>query len=104
MLNMVFSICGCYLLWFLSKRISQRIPFASMAEFIGINSLLLFAYHRPVLNFVIAPVLKRVVPGENPILYSLMAFMLLIGGYLAMLPFVKKFVPEALGMARSKNR
>jgi len=49
MLNIVFSCCGCYLLWFLSKRIIPAgAPLFGILSFIGANSLLLYKNSRPV--------------------------------------------------------
>ena len=54
--DIIFSLSACYLLWFGSKHFSFSTRISRYLIFIGANSLILFAYHRPVLNYVIDPI------------------------------------------------
>lgn len=96
MVNVVFSICGCYLLWFAAKHFSIKIPFQGMIAYIGVNSILLFAYHRPVLNFIIAPLLRWAIPDVSPLVYAAVSYILLMGLYLVLQQYMHKLFPVAL--------
>lgn len=102
MLNIIFSLCGCYLLWFFAKHCLVKVPMSKVLVFLGVNSILLYVYHRPVLNFLISPLLRRMVPGGSPTLSFSCAIVILLGGYLIMLPIVSRTVPWALGMRKSE--
>ena len=102
MLNIIFSCCGCYLLWFLSKRIRTDSHFFDMFAFIGTNSLLLYAYHRPVLNFIIAPLLKKALPSMSSHVHLVVALVLLIGIYIAALPIARR-APWIFGKADKRR-
>ena len=54
--DIIFSLSACNLLWFVSRKITFTTCLSRYLIFIGANSLILFAYHRPVLNYVIDPI------------------------------------------------
>jgi Predicted acyltransferases len=75
-INLVFTIAACFSLW----RISQMWNHNNMIErgliYIGRYSIVIFAAHRPVLNWIIEPVLRRLYPT---IPYGVFVFVSLLG-------------------------
>lgn len=56
-LCVVYSLCATFILWY----VAQRMPRIKALEYVGLNSLVIFASHRPILNWVIHPVTSRFV-------------------------------------------
>lgn len=67
-LNLPFSLSGCYMLWFMTRKISRPNPIS----WIGKNSLVLFASHRIVLNWCYDPMARCLNPDISYCEYLLM--------------------------------
>ena len=72
-LCVVYSLSATFVLWY----IAQRLPRIMVLEWVGVNSLAIFASHRPILNWIIHPMASRFVAGGDEMMVDF-AFVLLI--------------------------
>lgn len=69
-LNLVFSICGCILLWLTFINFPQSYINRCL-QIVGRSSLVIFASHRPILNYVCEPLIRWIWPNVS---YSFFLF------------------------------
>lgn len=58
-LCVIYSLCATFILWYMFRRLNKIKPL----QYIGENSLFIFAAHRPILNWIIHPVTTKVARG-----------------------------------------
>ena len=97
-LNIFFSVSAMIICWKLALLWKHNGFITRNICFVGKNSLVLFAYHRPVLNYIIQPVLNRYCPDLGYIPFLLIAFTLVIILYGILSWCGKKYFPALLGM------
>lgn len=97
-LNIFFSVAAMIICWKLALLWKHEGFISRNICFVGQNSLVLFAYHRPVLNYIIQPVLNRYCPDLGYIPFLLIAFTLVIILYGILNWCGKKYFPTLLGM------
>ena len=97
-LNIFFSVSAMIICWKLALLWKHDGFISRNICFVGRNSLVLFAYHRPVLNYIIQPVLNRYCPDLGYIPFLLIAFTLVIILYGILNWCGKKYFPILLGM------
>ena len=97
-LNLFFSVSAMIICWKLALLRKYDGFISRNICFVGRNSLVLFAYHRPVLNYIIQPVLNRYCPDLGYIPFLLIAFTLVIILYGILNWCGKKYFPILLGM------
>lgn len=96
--NLFFSISAMIICWNLALLWKHDNFISRNICFVGQNSLVLFAYHRPVLNFFIQPALNRFCPNLGYIPFLLIAFTLVIIFYGILNWCGKKYFSALLGM------
>ena len=96
--NLFFSISAMIICWNLALLWKHNNFICRNICFVGQNSLVLFAYHRPILNYIIQPVLNRYCPDLGYISFLLIAFTLIIIFYGILNWCGKKYFSALLGM------
>lgn len=97
LLNLLFSVAAFIVLWYLIQRVPDKILKKNYFTFIGFNSLLLFAYHRPVLNYIFTPLLQRFIPGCTYPVFLCVSLIGLLIGYHFLLLIIRKYCPALIG-------
>ena len=99
-LNFIFTISGCYLIWILSHRWTHQNNIEQNIILLGRYSLVIFAFHRPVLNWIIEPLLKQVFPNISYtafLIISLVCILSLGGG---IYKFLNYCCPQVIGISK----
>ena len=94
LLNVPFSLCACYILWFLAKRIEYIKPI----NMIGMYSLTLFASHRIVLNWIYSPLIMKVYPDISFPIYVIVGMTVILFVYGLLTLLMKKYCPLLIGL------
>lgn len=93
-LNLPFSLAACYLLWFITRKIRK----ANVISWIGNNSLVLFASHRIILNWIYDPIIRYYNPDTTYCEYMLTGGVIILFAYVVLTLTLKKYFPKAMGV------
>lgn len=96
-INYIFTVSACFLLWYISQLWKHNNIAGRGLVFLGRDSLVVFAFHRPVLNWVIEPVVRAWYPS---IRYSEFLIICLIGillMYIMLNTILKTYFPKLIG-------
>lgn len=97
MLNFLFTLSACFFLWSVSQKWKHDNMIGKSLIYIGRNSLVFFAFHRPVLNWIIEPLVFFVFPNASYYLFLPVCLVsILLGGYLLNF-FLYKYFPLLIG-------
>lgn len=97
LLNFLFCICAFLIMFIILNKIPQHILSKTYINFIGYNSLLLFAYHRILLNWIYEPILMKLIPDCSYLLFLGLGFITILLGYHLLLIIFKKYCPVLIG-------
>ena len=93
-LNLPFSLAASYILFYISEKI-KCIP---CINYIGCYSLVLFASHRVILNWIYDPLIMRLIPNISFLPYVIIAISLILFFYILILLPLKKYFPKIIGL------
>ena len=93
-LNLPFSLSACYILYYIGNKV-KSLP---VINFIGCYSLVLFASHRIILNWIYDPIIMKLLPGISFCIYTILGFIVIISIYLLLLVILKKYAPKLIGL------
>lgn len=94
--NLLFSVSACMLLWFVSQKFDNTIPGKSLA-YIGRISLVVFAFHRPVLNWILQPMLMKVYPSISYPTFLVVCLIILIPTSIVLERTMSIYTPKLIG-------
>lgn len=94
--NLVFSTSACMLLWFIGKTIDLTIVGKSLA-YIGRISLVVFAFHRPVLNWILQPMIMKVYPSVSYPKFLIMCILILLTLSIVLEKVLSAYTPKIIG-------
>ena len=94
--NLLFSVSACMLLWFISQKFDNTIPGKSLA-YIGRISLVVFAFHRPVLNWILQPMLMKVYPSISYPEFLIMCILILLTLSIVLEKVLSAYTPKIIG-------
>lgn len=77
-INCIFSMSACYICWYICKLIPKENIIINTFAFLGANSMVLFASHRPFLNFIYEPIIRFIYPDISYSVFLLLNLILLI--------------------------
>lgn len=97
-LNLFFSSSACFVLWFLAMRIPIQNIVARYIIFLGTNSLVLFASHRVVLNYIYDPIILALYPNYSYLTYLIVGLVVIILVCHLLDNVLRKFAPKLLGV------
>lgn len=97
-LNFVFSLSGFIILYYIFSNVPEKFLKYNYFTYIGCYSLILFAYHRPILNFVYEPIIMSIWPTCNYLGFLIIGLFILILGYHVILYFGKRYFPLLIGL------
>lgn len=90
-LCLCYGILGSFVLLMVAKFMPNDNIVVKSFEYIGKNSLVLFAFHRPVLNYVIEPSLKYFSPGIGYYAFLSVCLISIMFLYICFLMFAKRY-------------
>lgn len=96
-LNLLFSVSAMTICWNIASLWKYEGFVGRNICFIGQNSLVLFASHRPILNYIIQPALNHFIPNLGYPFFLILAFILILAFYYVLNLVGKKFFPFLLG-------
>ena len=96
-LNLLFSVAAMIICWNIASLWKYDGFIGRNICFIGQNSLVLFASHRPILNYIIQPALNHFVPNLGYPAFLIVAFILILAFYYVLNLAGRKFFPFLLG-------
>lgn len=94
LLNLPYSLCACYILWYISRKIGS----AKYLVLIGEYSLTLFASHRIILNWIYDPIVRYLNPHIPYYEYMLVGGSIILVSYLILVLLLKKIFPQVIGL------
>lgn len=98
--DFIYGISSCILLWVLFGLISEsawmKAPFRAWT-YLGEVSLVVFAAHRPILNYIIEPLLNKYEPRLPYVIYLMVAFVIVLVTTLVLNVIIQKKCPVLLG-------
>lgn len=95
-LNLIFSLSACLLLWFVAPQIGHT-QFGKSLAYIGRISLVVFASHRPVLNWVVEPIVMRYYPTISYPVFLLICLVILLILSVILERLLNAYVPKLIG-------
>lgn len=100
-LNLIFSLCGIISLWYIFKNWmptldNNRIIFG--INILGRYSLIIFATHRPILNYVYEPIIRYFWPSVNYFYFLFIGLCVLLGVSYVLFVLVRKIHPKLVGL------
>lgn len=96
--NFVFSMCACLILFLLFFKIPQTGNVVeNLLGYLGRTSLVIFAFHRPVLNWIFEPLLKWVAPDISYQSFLLICLCLILISAFLFNKVVGKTLPFVIG-------
>lgn len=97
-INFIFSIAAMIVLWNVAAFGKHDNRVGRFICFIGRDSLVLFAFHRPVLNWVVQPILKMVNPNMSYFLFLTCSLFLICSLFIVLNYIMRRFFPKMLGL------
>lgn len=94
--NLAFSISACVLLWFMSGKIVNTISGQSFA-YIGRISLVVFAFHRPVLNWILQPMVMKMYPSVSYPMFMIICILMLLTLSVLLEKMMSTYTPKLIG-------
>lgn len=98
-LNYIYTLLACYLMWYISQKWSHDNILGKSIIYLGRNSLVIFAFHRPVLNWVIEPILRCLKSDISYFEFLTASLISLIPLYLLLNYIMRKYFPALLGLS-----
>lgn len=103
-LNYVYTVLACLSIWYISQLWKHENVIGRGIINLGRDSLVIFAFHRPVLNWVIEPILKYVSPSLSYFGFLAISLVSLILLFILLNFILRKYCPELLGLQTSKQQ
>lgn len=94
--NIMFSISACMLLWFISQKFDNTILGKSLA-YIGRILLVVFAFHRPVLNWILQPMIMKVYPSVSYPEFIIICILILLLLAILLEKAMSVYTPKLIG-------
>ena len=101
--NYLYTVLACYLMWYLSQLWNHNNTLGKAFIYLGRNSLVIFAFHRPVLNWIIEPIIRYMMPAVSYYVFLGASLISLIMLYLMLNFILRKYFPVLLGQPTNKS-
>ena len=98
LLNYFYTALACYLMWYISQLWKHDNILGKSIIFLGRDSLVIFAFHRPVLTWAMEPILRYLKPDISYIEFLVVSLICLILLYLLLNYILRKYFPVLLGL------
>lgn len=97
-INMIFTISACIALWYIAQQWNHRNIIGRSIIEMGRDSLVVFAFHRPVLNYIIEPLLRYLYPTISYIGFLFSSLITILVLYYLLNIILKKNFPYLIGL------
>ncbi len=101
-LNYVYTVLACFLMWYISQLWKHDNLIGNGIVYLGRDSLVLFAFHRPVLNWVVEPILRYLNPSITYYEFLTLSLASLILLYILLNYILREHFPCLLGLETRK--
>lgn len=98
MLNFIFTICACFALWYIAQQWKHNNLIGRGFVAMGRDSLVVFAFHRPVLNYIIEPLLRYINPAISYHYFLFISLIVILLLYYLLNAFLKRCCPKLIGL------
>lgn len=98
-LNYAYTVLACFLLWYISQLWMHENIIGKGLIYLGENSLVIFAFHRPVLNWIVDPLLRFLNPSISYWQFLIICLCCLLLLYMCLNYILRKFFPVLLGLS-----
>ena len=98
--NLFYSLCATLSLWFIFKNLlpkPDRNKAIKALNLLGRYSLIVFATHRPILNYVYEPIIRRLWPNVNYYAFLIIGLFILIVASIALYKLIIRLTPKLVG-------
>ena len=96
--NFLFSVSACLLLYLLFSKLPQKnSAVEKIIIYIGETSLVIFAFHRPVLNWILQPMLMKVYPSISYPTFLVVCLIILIPTSIVLERTMSIYTPKLIG-------
>ena len=99
-INILFTVCACLFLWYFSQRWQHNNLIEKRIVAMGKDSLVVFAFHRPVLNYIIEPILRYINPTITYYQFLFLSLITILILYYFFNLFLKRCCPFVIGLER----
>ncbi|MBQ3784680.1 MAG: acyltransferase [Lachnospiraceae bacterium] len=96
-LNFVFTIVACFALWYISQLWNHDNIIGHSLIYIGKTSLVIFAAHRPILNWIIEPVIRNIYPNVPYSVFTFISLVIILSMCYGLDILIKKHCPTLIG-------
>lgn len=96
--NLIWSVSACYVLWYISRYVKCIRPI----NWIGLNSLTIYASHRIILNWIYDPTIRFVYDEIPYYEYITIGGGVILFTSIVMFYTLKRFCPRVLGIKNKK--
>lgn len=97
MLWFVFSVAACFSLWYISRMWQHDNAIGHALISIGQTSLVIFASHRPVLNWIIEPLIRKIYPSVSYFVFWLISIICILLISYGINYLLEKYCPLLIG-------
>lgn len=94
--NLTFSVSACLLLWILTCKFDHTQVGKSIA-YVGRISLVVFAFHRPVLNWILQPTIMNFYPSISYFIFLLICLIVILLLSIAIEKLLTTYAPKFIG-------
>ena len=95
--NLVFSLSACMILFLTLSKLNDGNKAVSIIQYFGQISLVVFAFHRPVLNYISEPILRNLCPEISYAVFLAVNLVVLLSLSVLIHKFLNKYIPLAIG-------
>lgn len=92
-LNYIYTVSACFALWGISQMWEHNNLIGRGLIYLGRNSLVVFAFHRPVLNWVIEPIVRLLNPDVSYYWFLVISLICILLLYVPLYFFLRKNFP-----------
>jgi peptidoglycan/LPS O-acetylase OafA/YrhL len=98
--NFIYTACACFFLWYISQLWEHDNSTEKGLLFLGRESIVVYAFHRPVLNWVIEPIIRYIYPSVNYFEFLTISLVSILILYAILNHLLNKYCPQLIGKRR----
>jgi len=102
-LNYMYTVLGCFSMWYISQLWKHENVIGKGIIYLGRDSLVIFAFHRPVLNWVVEPIIRYLNPNISYVEFLAFSLICLILLYLLLNYILRQYFPVLIGLSAKKS-
>ncbi len=97
LINYIYMVVACFLLWYVSQLWRHNNIIGRKLIYLGQNSIVIYAFHRPVLNWIIEPLIRCLYPNVSYLAFLAICLICIFVLYVILNHFLNKYCPLLIG-------